>query len=86
MALTYVIAYDISDDHRRARVAAILQSYGDRIQRSVFLATIDSGTVSEARRRIAEIINPRRGLGIRVPAVRGLLGRSRHTRPGDGNR
>jgi CRISPR-associated protein Cas2 len=58
MALTYVIAYDISDDHRRARVAAILQSYGDRIQRSVFLATIDNGTLNEARQRIAEIISP----------------------------
>src|SRR5207247_2062948 len=31
-ALTHVIAYDISDDHRRARVAAALQAYGDRIQ------------------------------------------------------
>jgi CRISPR-associated protein Cas2 len=58
MALTYVIAYDISDDHRRAHVAAILQAYGDRIQRSVFLATIDGSTLAEARQRIAEIINP----------------------------
>jgi CRISPR-associated protein Cas2 len=58
VALTYVIAYDISDDHRRARVAAILQSYGDRIQRSVFLATIDSGLLADARQRIDQIINP----------------------------
>jgi CRISPR-associated protein Cas2 len=58
MALTYVIAYDISGDHRRAHVAAILQTYGDRIQRSVFLATIENDTLTEARRRIGEIIDP----------------------------
>ena len=38
MALTYVVAHDISDDHRRSRVAAMLQAYGDRIQRSGRLA------------------------------------------------
>ena len=58
MALTHVIAYDISDDHRRARVAAILQTYGDRIQRSVFVCAIEPGLLAEARERISEIINP----------------------------
>jgi CRISPR-associated protein Cas2 len=58
MALTHVIAYDISDDHRRARVAAILQTYGDRIQRSVFIATIEPAILNEARDRISQIINP----------------------------
>jgi len=58
MALTYVIAYDISDDHRRSRVAATLQAYGDRIQRSVFLATVDDGQLAEVRQRIDAIINP----------------------------
>ena len=58
MALTHVIAYDISDDHRRARVAAVLQAYGDRIQRSVFVATIDTEQLNEARERISQIINP----------------------------
>ena len=58
MALTHVIAYDISDDRRRARVAAVLQAYGDRIQRSVFVATIDTGQLNEVRERISQIINP----------------------------
>lgn len=58
MALTYVIAYDISDDRRRARIAALLQTYGDRIQRSVFVAAIDNDLLSEVRQRIGEIINP----------------------------
>ena len=58
MALTHVIAYDISDDRRRARVAAVLQAYGDRIQRSVFVATVEDNTLREARERISQIINP----------------------------
>ena len=58
MALTHVIAYDISDDRRRARAAAVLQAYGDRIQRSVFVATVEDDTRREARERISQIINP----------------------------
>ena len=74
MALTHVIAYDISDDHRRARVAAILQAYGDRIQRSVFVATIEADLLNEARERIGRNHQPGHGLGVRIPAVRGMLG------------
>ena len=33
----FLIAYDVGDDLRRTRVAKTLQSYGDRIQYSVFL-------------------------------------------------
>lgn len=58
MALTHVIAYDISDDGRRARVAAVLQAYGERVQRSVFVATIEEDMLQEARGRISQIINP----------------------------
>ncbi len=33
----FVIAYDIPDDGRRARVAKTLEGYGDRLQYSVFV-------------------------------------------------
>jgi CRISPR-associated protein Cas2 len=33
----YLIAYDISNDGRRLRMAKTLESYGDRMQYSVFL-------------------------------------------------
>lgn len=33
----FLIAYDITDDLRRNRVAKTLEAYGDRIQYSVFL-------------------------------------------------
>lgn len=32
-----LVAYDITDDRRRDRVAVILQGYGERVQYSVFL-------------------------------------------------
>ena len=58
MALTHVIAYDISDDRRRARVSAVLQAYGDRVQRSVFVCDLEAELLSEVRGRVSEIINP----------------------------
>jgi CRISPR-associated protein Cas2 len=58
VALTYVIAYDISEDRRRAQVAAVLQAYGDRIQRSVFLCTAESDRIAEIRSRVAGLIKP----------------------------
>jgi CRISPR-associated protein Cas2 len=33
----YIVAYDVVSDARRTRVAKKLQSYGDRLQYSVFL-------------------------------------------------
>jgi CRISPR-associated protein Cas2 len=58
MALTHVIAYDISEDSRRARVAAVLQAYGDRVQRSVFVCLLEAGVLQEIRDRVSAIINP----------------------------
>jgi CRISPR-associated protein Cas2 len=58
MALTYVIAYDISEDRRRSQVAAVLQAYGDRIQRSVFVCSAEPELIAEIRSRVAGIINP----------------------------
>jgi len=58
MALTHVIAYDISDDRRHAWVAAVLQAYGDRVQRSVFVCALETDLLREVRGRVSEIINP----------------------------
>lgn len=33
---TYLICYDIEDDRERTRVARLLESYGQRVQYSVF--------------------------------------------------
>jgi CRISPR-associated protein Cas2 len=58
VALTAVVAYDISEDRRRARVAATIQQWGDRVQRSVFVCTLDHTQLAELTDRVKEIINP----------------------------
>ena len=58
MAMTIVAAYDVSNDNRRARLAALLQTCGDRIQLSVFVLSIDEGELDELRDRALAIIDP----------------------------
>ncbi|MBI1758224.1 MAG: CRISPR-associated endonuclease Cas2 [Actinobacteria bacterium] len=41
-----VVAYDISDDGRRARFAAVLAAMGERIQKSVFTCELDDDQLS----------------------------------------
>ncbi len=36
----WLIAYDISLDERRTRIAHLLESYGDRVQYSVFVVDL----------------------------------------------
>ncbi|HEY6798601.1 MAG TPA: CRISPR-associated endonuclease Cas2 [Kineosporiaceae bacterium] len=43
-----IVAYDIADDAHRARFAAILAAFGERIQQSVFLCELDD----ESRRLV----------------------------------
>lgn len=52
-----VAAYDVSEDARRARLAAVLQSTGDRVQRSVFVLSLDDRGLEELQRQAGEIID-----------------------------
>jgi CRISPR-associated protein Cas2 len=36
----FLLAYDVTDDHRRTRLAKLLERYGDRVQYSVFVVQI----------------------------------------------
>jgi CRISPR-associated protein Cas2 len=56
---TVLITYDISRDDNRARIAATLQVWGDRIQRSVFLCTLDPDDLTELTQRIHATIDTR---------------------------
>jgi CRISPR-associated protein Cas2 len=49
--MRYIVAYDVSDDDRRARLAAVCAAYGDRIQRSVFECTLDPLELDEMVQR-----------------------------------
>lgn len=57
MALTVIAAYDVSEDARRARLAALLSAYGDRVQKSVFLLDVDAAELELIRARGQELID-----------------------------
>lgn len=57
MTMTVVITYDISEDRRRARVAATLQRCGDRVQRSVFICSLDQDQHTEIMALITDLID-----------------------------
>lgn len=57
MALTVLVCYDISADGTRARGAAYLQQWGDRIQRSVFVCAIAPDELDDVRDRLARMID-----------------------------
>lgn len=54
---TVLVCYDISRDDDRARVAATLQVWGDRIQRSVFVCTLEPADLADLTTRVAAIID-----------------------------
>lgn len=58
--MTIVAAYDVTDDGRRSRLVALLQSHGDRVQRSVFLIEIAPDLLDELRSQALRIIDPSR--------------------------
>ncbi|WP_280310276.1 CRISPR-associated endonuclease Cas2 [Nocardia abscessus] len=57
MALTVLICYDISDDDQRAKVAARLQRWGDRIQYSVFLCTLTPEDLTDLIPTLTDLID-----------------------------
>lgn len=53
----YIVAYDISDDARRLRIATVLQSFGDRVQYSVFLVDIKPARLVRLRRTLVPLMD-----------------------------
>ena len=54
-----VIAYDISSNKRRKKVADLLTQYGQRANNSVFECFINQTETNAIKKQIQEIINPR---------------------------
>ncbi len=59
MALTVIATYDITDDKRRSRVAAMLQVWGTRIQYSVYLLVIEEEELNQLVTRVGEVLSLR---------------------------
>ena len=57
LAIIYIIANEIADNKRRLRVAKTLESWGYRIQESVFQLRLDSATLARVRSRLAALIS-----------------------------
>ena len=55
--MIYIIAYDIADNNRRLRVAKTLESWGYRIQESVFQLCLDTATLARVRSSLAALIS-----------------------------
>lgn len=49
----FIMAYDVSSDARRVRVAKTLETYGDRIQYSVFLVDVKPAKLIRLKLKIA---------------------------------
>ncbi len=52
----YVIAYDITDDQRRHRVARFLQGWGRRVQKSVFECELSREELQEVYTRLTALL------------------------------
>ncbi len=52
----YLVAYDVACDKRRARLARVLSSYGDRIQYSVFIVDAARSKLVRLRSDVKSVI------------------------------
>ncbi len=55
--MRYVIAYDITDDRRRARVAKRLESVAERVQGSVFEADLNDKALTRLLEQLDKLID-----------------------------
>ncbi len=58
MILFYLICYDIPDDKRRKKIAALLEGYGERVQYSVFECNLKTKQYRVLQIRLRKIFNP----------------------------
>lgn len=53
----YLICYDVTDDPRRDRLAKVIQTYGDRVQYSVFLVDAKPAKLLRLRAAMHRVID-----------------------------
>lgn len=54
-----VVAYDVSEDYRRERIAKVLEGFGRRVQYSVFECDLNPAERSTLRSRLVGKLGPR---------------------------
>ncbi len=85
--MRYVIAYDVSDDRRRARVAKRLEAVADRVQGSVFEADLNDKALARLLEQLDKAIEAETD-GVRVYRLCGdcagvvkIIGQSKIIKP-----
>ncbi len=53
----WIILYDIRDSKRLLKVSKIVQSYGWRVQKSVFESDADESTIEVLKKRLLDVID-----------------------------
>jgi CRISPR-associated protein Cas2 len=56
--MNMIVAYDIADPKRLARIAKIMKDYGIRVQKSIFEVSARGGVFAQMRRRVEAVIVP----------------------------
>jgi CRISPR-associated protein Cas2 len=70
----YIIAYDVTDDAKRTKLANLLLGYGERVQKSVFEADLEPAEVQEILKLAANYISGTDSLRL-YPQCRTCAGR-----------
>lgn len=52
----YLLAYDVTDDRRRAKLAKLLESLGARVQGSVFEAYLNDEELKKLKTRVQRVL------------------------------
>lgn len=52
-----IVAYDIADPRRLARIARLMLDYGRRVQKSIFEVSLSPPVFSQMKARVEEIID-----------------------------
>ena len=53
----YLLAYDIADPKRLARVAKAMEAVGERVQDSVFEAWLSTAEIEKALKKVRKVMN-----------------------------
>ena len=78
--MIYVVAYDISSDRRRVKVADALRSRGYRIQESVFQLRLTAEDLDQVRSQLRALIDEIEDVVHIYPVLRAVRGQRRSAR------
>lgn len=76
--MIYVVAYDIESDRIRTKLAKLLEGYGRRLQRSVFLCDMTAKRCATLKSTMKALAGKDSGDIVIIPLCQGCQGKIRH--------